>query len=412
MPAISSILRVLPYLGFAIAVWFAWPVVPPAVQMPDHFIFWYAGHLTATGQSPYDIASWRPAATSYGPVPEGVVTNVWYGSSAEAQDLVWLYPPWTGLLLAPFGALPLVLGVLMWHVFIVITGAIAIVASARIYGPRSSAALAIALTTAALFQPVIADIRTGQLDAVILCGVVLLTIGVVRERTSSLVGGAVIVSLKPHVVLLPILLAAWREIRARAWGRIAAVTVALLALAIVGFAFVHVDLGDVVRRLRAAPADRELATTWQLTRDLVPSQPVAAAIVLIALCSGFALIIDRAVPPERRTVVRMALMLALTRISVPYARSYDGVLLVPLLFVAFACAERRPALVTAFAIVALGVPWWISTNVLIEGVSSLNAVTPVFVLGVTALVALVTRGLPAVRPATPSVEAVAAEQHR
>jgi len=360
------------------------------VQIGDHFSFWYAGHLVVTGASPYELTAWRLAA-SYGPIPEGVAVNVLYPLSDAQLEIFWAYPPWTALALAPLGALPLTVGVLAWHALLVVAGFTALIASAWMLGLRSGPALAVGLTALALSNPVVNAMRAGHFDVVILCGAIVLTLGAMRGRTPLVVVGALLIAFKPHLVLLVVPMATWTLMRARAWGSIGAAAVALIAMAIAAFALVQVDLSRLAARLSTKSSDG-LATTWDLGRQLAPAQPWAAAAGLIALSFLCAVVVDRTAPAERRTAVRMALALALSLVVAPYANAYDGVLLAPLAFAAFALLERRPILLAIAGMAVVAISWWISISVVADwGSQSATAILPIGTLVGTAFIALFVR---------------------
>jgi hypothetical protein len=383
--------RCLPFIGLVLASWFAWPIVPDRVQLGDYFSFWFAGHLVLIGASPYELSSWQLMGT-YGPMPEGAVVNVLYGVSDSQLEIFWAHPPWTALAMVPFGALPLTAGVLAWHAVLVIAGLAALVAGAWLVGLRGPA-LAVALTAVALSNPFVVALRTGHFDVLVVLGAVLVTIGLVRARPPQVVTGALLAVFKPHIILLVVPVAAWTLVRARAWSTIAATTAALVAMAAVSLAFVPVDVPSLVARL-GVKTSSGLATTWELGRQLAPSQPLALAVVLVVLSFVSAVVIDRAAPIERRTAVRMALAMALSLVVAPYANAYDGVVLAPLVFVAFAFMARRPIALSVAGIAVVVLSWWLSVGLVADwGSQSATAIVPIGALVGTACIALLTRSV-------------------
>lgn len=384
--------RSLPFIGLLLASWFAWPIVPDRPQLGDHFLFWFAGNLLLTGASPYDLSSWQLMRT-YGPTPEGAVVNVLYGVSDSQLENLWAHPPWTALALVPFGALPLTAGVLAWHAVLVTAGLAVLVAGAWSVGLRRGPALAVALTAVALSNPFVTALRTGHFDVLVVLGAVLLTIGLVRARPPLVVTGALLAVLKPHVVLLVLPVAAWMLVRARAWGTIVATIAPLSAMAAVSLAFVPLYLPRVVERL-GVKLSNGLATTWELGRHLAPSQPLALAVLLILIAFVSAVVIDRATPVERRTAVRMALAMALSLVVAPYANAYDGVLLAPLMFVAFGFLDRRPIALAIAGIAVVVGSWWLSVGLVADwGSQSATALVPIGTLVGTACIALLRRAV-------------------
>jgi Glycosyltransferase family 87 len=384
--------RGLPFIGLVLASWFAWPIIPDKPQLGDHFLFWFAGHLVLTGASPYDLSSWQLMGT-YGPTPEGAAINVLYGFSDSQLENLWPHPPWTALVMMPFGALPLTAGVLAWHAVLVIAGLAVLVAGAWSVGLRRGPALAVALAAVALSNPFVTALRTGHFDVLVVLGAVLLTIGLVRARPPLVVTGALLAVLKPHVILLVLPVAAWTLVRARAWGTIVATIAPLGAMAAVTLAFVPLYLPSLVARLDVRLSNG-LATTWELGRQLAPSQPLALAVLLILMAFVSAVVVDRATPVERRTAVRMALAMALSLVIAPYANAYDGVLLAPLVFVAFGFLERRPIALAIAGMAVVVLSWWLSVGLVADwGSQSATAIVPIGTLVGTACIALFTRAV-------------------
>ena len=145
-----------------------------------------------------------------------------------------------------------------------------------------------------------------------------------------------------------------------------------------------------------------LATTWELGRHLAPSQPLALAVLLILFSFACAVVVDRATPVERRTAVRMALAMALSLVVAPYANAYDGVLLAPLVFVAFGFLERRTIALAILGIAVVVLSWWLSVGLVADwGSHAGTAIVPIGALAGTAFIALLTRRGHAIVAATP-----------
>jgi len=143
------------------------PILSPMPAPADHFQFWAAGHLIATGRSPYERASWVEMA-AYGPVPEGAAVNTVLGGP-QVTGTFWLYPPQTAFLFAPFGALPIPLGVQLLNLFVLAAAVLALVMAARCVG-LSGSRLAFALTLAVTSAPFVVTVRDGHPTGVVLAG--------------------------------------------------------------------------------------------------------------------------------------------------------------------------------------------------------------------------------------------------
>ena len=76
----------------------------------DFLCFWSAGQLVATGADPYDPALYLSRLAASGLSPE---------QAAFRCGSRWPFPPWTTLLLAPFGALPLALASTLWTALLI-----------------------------------------------------------------------------------------------------------------------------------------------------------------------------------------------------------------------------------------------------------------------------------------------------
>src|SRR5436309_4060580 len=105
------------WLGPILVLLIELPSLWTTPHVGEWFLFWYAGHVVSGGGSPYDPVNWLPAATDYGAVAHGVAINTAHGLDLATlrTNSRWLWPPFGGLLLAPFGALPLEIGIPLLH---------------------------------------------------------------------------------------------------------------------------------------------------------------------------------------------------------------------------------------------------------------------------------------------------------
>ncbi|TMF61263.1 MAG: DUF2029 domain-containing protein [Chloroflexi bacterium] len=182
IPPVTQRLR--PYIPFLIVLVVEAPLLWPSdLFLGDWHNFWYAGHLVATGRSPYEVANY---AGLEGPFHELEV---------ERTSLPWPYPPWTGLFLAPFGALPLEVGLVAMHATLVVLGLAAILQLARQVRLGGAWTGALALTIAAASQPFVLATRTAHFDAALLSGVLFLAAGWQRESAWRFALGASLLAL-------------------------------------------------------------------------------------------------------------------------------------------------------------------------------------------------------------------------
>src|SRR5207249_651226 len=139
----SPVRRIAPWLGPLIVLFIELPSMWTSPHVGDWFLFWYAGHLTAAGLSPYEPASWLPAATQYGAVAGRIAFTSLSGVDVTRPDARWLWPPFVGLALAPFGALPLEIGVPLLHVTTIVLALASTIGLVVLVAPPRSRALAL-----------------------------------------------------------------------------------------------------------------------------------------------------------------------------------------------------------------------------------------------------------------------------
>lgn len=348
--ALAPCLYLVPLLMIVVE----WPLLSPTPALADHFQFWAAGHMVVTGHSPYDRSSWE-AVAAYGPVPGGVAMNPVVRNLAQTQA-VWLYPPQTAFLFAPFGALPLEIGVPLLHVFLLIGTGTALGLGAfamRLAGPR----LAFALTLAALSQPFVITVRNGQLTGIVLAGMVLAYLGIRDRRPWALGLGVALISVKPHIAIAFALGVLGYLVWKRKWRSLAVATATLLCVTL------PAELRDPfpLAQLTASGGDRlalDLSTIGTAARDLGGGVLLTAVIASIAVAAALAAVWSTA--PPVRGAVALAALLVLSLVVAPYAHDYDQLLVLPAFFAAITVARGARAELAVSGLVALGIallPW-------------------------------------------------------
>jgi hypothetical protein len=330
-----------------------WPILFPIPAVGDDFQFWAAGHMVVTGQSPYDRASWE-AVAAYGPYPGGNINTTQINLGITTA--VWLYPPQTAFLFAPFGALPYEIGVPLLHLFILLTGLLAIVAAAREVGLRG-ARLSFALSIAIVSQPFVVSVRDGHPIGLLVLGAILVYAGVVRQHNGATVLGTALLTLKPHLTGLFALGAFAYLVWRRDWSRVGAM---IAGAALITLPF-EIATPFPIAALIASGGERvavDVSTLPALARDLGGGLLLAAG---LALLTGAACVVAFVrTPAELRARVALASALIGSLALIPYAHDYDTLLIVPVAFVLLAIgvgsrAEAAIALITTVAI--LVVPW-------------------------------------------------------
>ena len=375
----------------------------PAVG--DWYQFWWAGHVVATGGSPYDPNVWAQAAQ--GPEFVGGAINIMRASCAPIQphECLWLYPPWAALLFAPFGALPAETGIALLRVTLLVTGGIAIVMLVRETGlrPAMPLAAAVALTS----QPLLLATRTGHFDALLIIGALLLRRGL-DGSTRWLVAGVLLLSLKPHLVLalgVVTVMLLVRRGRARQLATAAAIVGMVAAVSTVLYPLPGLSA------LLAESADKTeygSPTTWLLARGLGGAAWPLLAIVLVAISAAAAAVASRATT-GRRDGALVAAGLGLSLVIAPYEHVHDHALLLPAATLAIATGVSIPhpwprAVTLAIVVTAaVAYPWVAFFWGLVNTSALLDAVVPLAVLGAFALaVALARQARPGFRPAEAS----------
>lgn len=337
---------------FAIVVGCVAALMSPSAG--DFFQFWFAGHLVATGSSPYDQSEWVSAYARYGDLASVVRHNC---PTIDAPACRWVYPPWTGWLLAPFGFLDPRSGIALEGItFLALLagGVLLAVHSARI---EPAWLRALVLLGVAVSTPFLTDAFSGHFDGLMLVGLSLLGAGLAGRRALPLAIAAPILALKPHLFLALgpfVLLWLVRERQPRLVLIPAAI---LAALAIVG-------LASDPRALPAlGGAGSKLAlvgsTTWSFAAWAGPLAPVVAGALVLASAIAAAAAL-RASSADRRAQVFVAAAAAVSLVVAPYVQLYDHLLLVPAvaLAVSFASASGRRvaalAIVVAFVVAGWG----------------------------------------------------------
>ena len=349
--------RVLVYVpALVVLITLALVIWPVPVHVGDWFQWWYAGHITAAGENPLSIATWRDAVYGYPEIIDGAVANarreIATVPETPIQYPVWVYPPWTAALFIPFGVLPVVAGVVAMHVTFVVIGIAAVLwLAAKLALPAPVKALALAVLFA--YEPWVMATRTGHFSAVLLAGALVTLVALETGSTSALVAGGFLLSLKPHVAfgfgLLVLLYLVWQ----RDWRRILVTGAVLVPFAIVWYLRYPPPsiTGDAL--LDRITTD-DVASTYAL---FGPAGGVVAVALLAVACWW---VVRRAT--RYRTLTFAACALCLSLAVSPYVHTYDHLLAAPAMLLPLALvADARGAIRLGVGIVviagALLIPW-------------------------------------------------------
>jgi len=340
------------------------------VRRNDFFQFWWVGHLVVTGRSPHDPASFGDALV-YGTQAGSVYTSC--ALSVQDPLCVWAYPPWTAWLYAPLGLLDRQAGTMAVLALAVIglAAGIALVTRWAKAPPVGSAVIALALSLSA---PAVRDIVLGHFEGVLLIGLVCLASGLAAGN-GRLVAGAVLLALKPHlVVVLAPVAAAWLSVR----HRYRSLVIAAAALGLLLVSSVILEPRGIGAMLGSSQAKVGLSgsTTWHLALTFGGAWPLIELMLLgIALIGALAA--WRGAHAAERPRMLVAVGVALGLAVVPYAQSYDDVLLFP----AFALLLRGQRLGTiVVACAALVAVTWVAYVLELSGDPRAYAALPVVVL--------------------------------
>jgi hypothetical protein len=349
----ESLRKAAPYLVPLALSGLAWPLLSPLPAVGDNFQFWLAGHMVATGQSPYDRGAWE-AATGYGVTPGGIAANT-VPLNLLITHSVWLYPPQTAFLFVPFGLLPFEVGVPLFHIFVLLAALAGVSVAAAAIG-LTGARLAMFLALATISQPFVISVRDGHPIGLIVLGAALAYVGVRDGRALMLAAGVVLLSLKPQLVIpFGIGLLVWLAIHRR-WRAIAISAVALSAITLPAELVDPFPFSDLV----GAASDRlgaDLSTTAALARDL--GGGVLLTLVLAASAAvACAMAVWRSTPAARPNVL-FAASLLLSLVLIPYSHDYDLLLCLPAGAAALSIGvgARRASITVFLALAIFLVPW-------------------------------------------------------
>ncbi|MDQ6858199.1 MAG: glycosyltransferase 87 family protein [Chloroflexota bacterium] len=345
-------LRVWPYAPALLVLISEWRLIWPVPALVDHFQFWSAGHAVATGQSPYDRATWE-AAAAYGPVPGGIAVNTVI-ENLRHTSFVWPYPPQSAFLFAPFGALPLEIGIPAMHAVVLVAAAASVTIAARIVG-LDGVRLAVGLLLAALSQPFIVGVRAGHPIGIFVLALLACFVGLRDRRLPLLIGGVIILSTKPQLGIALGVFALGVLISRRDWGAIGAIVATLVTVTFAANLRSPFPLAQLLGT-GGEWLSVDLSTAWGLSRDLgggtelsflLIASAVASVIVAVRIASG-----------GLRNSFLLGGLMALSLAVTPYAHDYDMLLLLPAAFVVVASSPRpRVWSVGIGLLLILALPW-------------------------------------------------------
>jgi hypothetical protein len=331
----------------------------------DFRCFWVAGRIVASGGDPYDARQYIPAVLTIAPPAQR--------RALERCGQRLAYPPWTGMALAPFGALPLPAAATLWASLAVMAAVLGINWTWQLAGRGRFSWPLVALLTVGT-QPFTRTFAEGQFATFGFA----LTAGAALSLWSNRDGAAGIstaaLSAKPQtaagfaaVVLgLAILRRRWRLVGAS--GAVALGLVALTQLLRPGWLL---EFFSGATELSSTLNDR--ATIWNLAGSWT------LAVVVIALLLAVVVVLIRSRSVDDADVMGLAVSFSL--VVAPYAWTHDYVVLaIPWSMIVGHARPLRPllryALTMSSVIVAAPLLWVLAAVSTIRGGESLSVIVP------------------------------------
>ena len=384
-PRVSASL-LLAHVPFVLLLTVLAPMILPREGVGDTFFFWYAGHLTVAGGSPYDQNDWASAGAAYGVFAKNVALTC--SPSPYQPTCLWTYPPTTAFVFAPFGLLNVRDGVYALTMFTFMTTAASVIAVGQWMGARLLATRSLALCSIAVSNPFLFDINAGHFEGLGVFGILLIAVGLTRHRVAPVAAGALLLSLKPHLyaglaVVVLLILVTRRDWRTLGWSLGVVATANGLAL----LRFPEAP-GEIIWRAGQI-RDVGWATTSAFGSHLFSSPLVGVAIMYGIAALAFAVAV-RFAPAERKTDALVAAGAALGLCFSPYAHPYDYLGLAPAFALALALGGSVGQPVRGILLVATAGTIAFGTWLTIAGssiVAALPGTLPVVILALLAVAA-------------------------
>lgn len=366
------------------------PFVWTYPHVGEWFTFWYAGHIVASGGSVYDPASWASAMRDYGPVAHGVAINLNDGHDPALKSVegAWIWPPLGGLLLAPFGMLPLEVGIPALHAVTIVVAVVSALALVRAMCPPDLRPLALAALLAS--PPLVQPMRAATLTIVELPALAVLFTSLAAAGGARVGVSGFLMSIRPQVFLLavPAVVAVYRKRGAR---QLALAALTWIALSAASFALAPFPLDPALVQGAQALASQDNSSTWRLASLIAGDRGTLLALAFIGLALTLAILAIRRAALDVRDEVVVACGLALAVAVVPYAHTYDHLVLFPAWLIAFRGPPDRSAGTSprfGAALVGFAISYaWVAYLIGAAGTRAVIAVSPYLALALLALVA-------------------------
>ena len=315
-------------------------------DLRDFHCFWLTGRIVVNGGDPYDTNQYVPAILTIPTSPEEALKRCGERLS---------YPPWTGLALAPFGALSLPAAATLWATLIVVATVVGIYWTWQLVGKRRIAWPLIAILVVGTV-PFTRILFEGQFSTYTLALTAGAALWMRSERGTAGGIATALLSVKPHTSIgFAAVVLGLAVLRRRRRFVVAAGVTGLVLLGVSELLrpgwFIEFALS--IAALSTIIANR--TTVWNLTGSL----PLAVVVIALLLTAVYALVRGRGA--DDADLLGLAVSLGL--VVAPYGWVHDYVVLaIPWgLTIAHAMQLRpllRRTLTSATVAVAVLLLWW------------------------------------------------------
>ena len=248
-------------------------------------------------------------------------------------------PPWFAFFMLPFLLVPPEAAGSLWALLSVLAvSGTAIVSSIWLEFPRRPVLRAVTIGGLAFAPPALYVYVTGQISAVVGFALVYLartlSLPKVESKLLGITLAFAVLTLKPHIVLLPASLCLLQLVRLRAWKALAAVLVAMAGLVLLTSSLVS---GWPTALLQAIRAGAFRGGPGLVAEGYLGLLELGVPVVLLVLPGIYACALwwKRGLTP-----MTTALAIAANLIAAPYSRAYDYVLLLLPALVAARSSQR------------------------------------------------------------------------
>ena len=332
----------------------------------DFHCFWVTGRIVVNGGDPYDTNQYVPAILTIPPSPEEALKRC-------GQRLA--YPPWTGMALAPFGALSLPAAATLWASLVVLATVLGINWTWQLVGKRRISWPLVAILVVGTV-PFIRSVYEGQFATFVFALTAGAALSMRSERGTAGGIATALLSVKPHTTLGFAAVVLGLAILRRRRRFVVAAGAAGLGLAGVSELLRPgwiVEFAGAATQLSGSIADR--TTIWNLAGSL----PLAVVLIALLLAAVYALVRGRSADDADL----MGLAVSIGLFVAPYAWVHDYIVLaIPWCMTIAHARQLRPSLRRTLmcATVAVAVLlWWMWAIAPIFGHGdALSVVVPMF----------------------------------